>query len=787
MVSNEKHPGMYFGVLVVPNPNKNNAGDDFEVATVPESLSFRLNYYSGQIFYEASKDNGLDLSALLYVPTIDHTDDCGNSLLPNNVTHISQLPLRYNLVALAPLTSPSCARIWMDRAHHDGAQDVIFYGPNDDGSGGLSDNSSAIPTADWIENTDGLTYSIYYVPNSIGGELVDYLSAYSGNMTGVPNGSELVKYFDFRDYVRVAVEIDNPDSNKVPGLWVFLVIALAVLLLAAVSTSVGVHLLQYRNRRRLRRRIENGEIDLEALGIKRLTVPRWILDKLPVRVYVPGDARYVRRSTDQAEDPSTKREVDNRQLQHPTPTTTTTLNLSSEGPPAPSSTPLSISEFSQTTCPICLEDYIPDITLVRELPCLHIYHLECIDGFLEHQSSLCPLCKQSALPRGYIPSTLRITNATVRRERRMRRDRFGEEHGLTSFSRFTRPWRRRSHRDGDDQNDEYELQDIAFRQGVTVVRTDTNAPHATSGAEQPVNAVADITDDHHTYSQTGRRDGRENEIRLAASAQGAAVATDGTVFMVEDQHEDSRLRRSEGGKNITAGEGTLASKRTRTEAITDSTNSTPRSSSRKPPVVNYYVKEPPSSLKSTTSTSMSRNKEPVESDIDDDDEDTYTVEAIKGHNFNKKGELLFYIKWLGYDKPEDDSWEPESNLVGAREMVEEYLEKIGGRPEPPANVKRKRGAPTGPRRQKAQKIEETKDASSEANGARDDEVADLPLGSWETKIKEIKSISKTDQGKLLFTIEWVNGQKDAAVEAQVLYSKAPQKALQFYESHIQFS
>ncbi|KAK9324055.1 hypothetical protein V1517DRAFT_337214 [Lipomyces orientalis] len=248
------------------------------------------------------------------------------------------------------------------------------------------------------------------------------------------------------------------------------------------------------------------------------------------------------------------------------------------------------------------------------------------------------------------------------------------------------------------------------------------------------------------------------------------------------------LEKSEDGKIINAGESSLASKSTRTEAITDSTNSTPRSSSRKPPVVNYYVKEPQSSVKSTTSTSMSRKKEPVESDIDDDeDEDTYTVEAIKGHNFNKKGELLFYIKWLGYDKPEDDSWEPESNLDGAREMVEEYLEKIGGRPEPPANVKRKRGAPPGPRRQKAQKIEETKDVSSEANGTRDDEVADLPLGSWETKIKEIKSISKTDQGKLLFTIEWVSGQKDAAVEAQVLYSKAPQKALQFYESHIQFS
>ncbi|KAK9330825.1 hypothetical protein V1520DRAFT_109375 [Lipomyces starkeyi] len=242
------------------------------------------------------------------------------------------------------------------------------------------------------------------------------------------------------------------------------------------------------------------------------------------------------------------------------------------------------------------------------------------------------------------------------------------------------------------------------------------------------------------------------------------------------------------GTSITVTKGSLPTKRARTEKLTDSTNAT-QLSPRKRPVVNYFIKDPPSLTKSKSKATVHQREESVESetddedDEDDEDEDTYTVEAIKGHDFNKKGEMLFYIKWLGYDKPEDDSWEPEANLEGAREMVEEYLEKIGGRPEPPSHVKRKRGVAL--RRQKAMKVEDN--TSDSIGKVKNDEASDLPLGSWETKIKEIKSISKTDQGKLLFTIEWADGQKDAAVEAQVLYSKAPQKALQFYEAHIQFS
>lgn len=82
--------------------------------------------------------------------------------------------------------------------------------------------------------------------------------------------------------------------------------------------------------------------------------------------------------------------------------------------------------YSQPTCPICLEDFESHRTLVRELPCWHIYHPPCIDTFLLENSSLCPVCKKRVLEKNFCPEN--ITNAMVRSERHLRR-RQGEASG----------------------------------------------------------------------------------------------------------------------------------------------------------------------------------------------------------------------------------------------------------------------------------------------------------------------------------------------------------------------
>ncbi|RKP38699.1 hypothetical protein BJ085DRAFT_5272, partial [Dimargaris cristalligena] len=44
------------------------------------------------------------------------------------------------------------------------------------------------------------------------------------------------------------------------------------------------------------------------------------------------------------------------------------------------------------TCPICIDGMKIQKDL-RQLPCLHIFHTECIDEWLLQKSATCPMCK----------------------------------------------------------------------------------------------------------------------------------------------------------------------------------------------------------------------------------------------------------------------------------------------------------------------------------------------------------------------------------------------------------
>ncbi|KAJ1765919.1 hypothetical protein LPJ74_006139 [Coemansia sp. RSA 1843] len=47
-------------------------------------------------------------------------------------------------------------------------------------------------------------------------------------------------------------------------------------------------------------------------------------------------------------------------------------------------------------CAICLEE-INEGEVIRKLPCPHVFHSACIDRWLLHQSSVCPLCKRDTI------------------------------------------------------------------------------------------------------------------------------------------------------------------------------------------------------------------------------------------------------------------------------------------------------------------------------------------------------------------------------------------------------
>lgn len=182
-----------------------------------------------------------------------------------------------------------------------------------------------------------------------------------------------------------------------------------------------MHCVQRRRREWLRRRVASGEVDLEALGIKRLTVPQDILDKMPLYVYVSESAPSETVSTTRDMDAAADKEI--------------SVETERRG-------------FTQPTCAICLDDFVSSDTVVRELPCGHIFHPDCIDSFLRENSSLCPMCKTSVLPRGFCPAV--VTNAMVRRERMVRR------------------MRTRSGNEADEDDDEEESAPTGRRRAITL-------------------------------------------------------------------------------------------------------------------------------------------------------------------------------------------------------------------------------------------------------------------------------------------------------------------------------
>ncbi|KAL3425048.1 hypothetical protein PVAG01_04329 [Phlyctema vagabunda] len=254
--------------------------------------------------------------------------------------------------------------------------------------------------------------------------MMQELSMYSGNLTDVPFGHQLAATagVDPRDYVRIFSRIHTSSSSNVPSVWIFLLVIFGILVFMLAMTSAVMHLLQIHRRNALRRRIENGEVNLESMGIKRLTVPSAIVNQMSCFTYNHGTQNLKKLPVDNEKPRSVIQSLEAGQTPRNDERTSEVdvAVLSIDVEKACSATiPQELRSYAQTECPICLDNFEVGVTPVRQLPCGHIFHPECIDYFLGHHSSLCPMCKKSVLPLGYCPTD--ITNNMVRRERNMRR------------------------------------------------------------------------------------------------------------------------------------------------------------------------------------------------------------------------------------------------------------------------------------------------------------------------------------------------------------------------------
>jgi hypothetical protein len=111
------------------------------------------------------------------------------------------------VIALAPWLGPNCTLSYLEEVQLDPIRAFIFY---------LADNSTDIPPSAndnvwnlqdggrWKSNNH---FPVYTISGATGNLLMKQLSAYSGNVTQVPNGHELANDFPADDYIRIAAEI----------------------------------------------------------------------------------------------------------------------------------------------------------------------------------------------------------------------------------------------------------------------------------------------------------------------------------------------------------------------------------------------------------------------------------------------------------------------------------------------------------------------------------------------------------------------------------------------------
>lgn len=375
-------------------------------STLNSSISFQYRIYDNIQTLSTKGVDGSDPYGILYVPDVT-SDACKQQekdYVPTNATRVANLPdgKNYALIAVAPWFSPQCMLEYFAAARQQPTKGVLVWQP---GTGNnqppvLNDPSWSLQDGGGWQKAN--TFPTYALTDTTGGIIMDQLSKYSGNLTTVPNGDELAQSLDTTDYVRLWATVSTDSGAQLPSLWVFLVIVLAVLIVAVSSTSVAMHIIQRRRRRDLHRRVLNGEVDLEVLGVKRLNVSQQILDKFPLYTYTTSRGPQMEGAATPKVEAETGAKAESMVNTAPVPATAG-----------------STSSLSQPTCPICLDDFEPNETQVRELPCHHIFHPDCVDTFLLEHSSLCPMCKQTVLPPGACPVV--ITNMMVRRERHINR------------------------------------------------------------------------------------------------------------------------------------------------------------------------------------------------------------------------------------------------------------------------------------------------------------------------------------------------------------------------------
>ncbi|KAI9887723.1 MAG: hypothetical protein M1823_000472 [Watsoniomyces obsoletus] len=198
------------------------------------------------------------------------------------------------------------------------------------------------------------------------------------------------------------------------------------------------------------------------------------------------------------------------------------------------------------------------------------------------------------------------------------------------------------------------------------------------------------------------------------------------------------------------------------------------------------------------STGEDNGAEDENDDEDDVADGEYIVEKILNHQFDDNGVCFYLVKWKGYEKKSDQTWEPIANLEeGAAEILKEYHRSIGGKPiyrEKKALRTSRTGKTATPsstggiRKSGKGSIRAPSSSASVSKSrrapAKSTPAWTAPKGSWEDHIQAVDTIEQEPEGLFVY-LQWNDGRKSRHPMDQI-YVKCPMKMLYFYEQHLVF-
>ena len=161
---------------------------------------------------------------------------------------------------------------------------------------------------------------------------------------------------------------------------------------------------------------------------------------------------------------------------------------------------------------------------------------------------------------------------------------------------------------------------------------------------------------------------------------------------------------------------------------------------------------------------MARDESP---DIQEEEEEEYTVEKVVDKRVGKNGKIEYLLKWKGYGD-EDNTWEPKENL-DCDDLISAYEAKRKEK-----EAKKGSAAKVGDKRKSS--------TTSEIKKKKADD--DRPRG-FDRNLDPERIIGATDSsGELMFLIKWKGSDEADLVPAREANTKCPQTVIKFYEERL---